>query len=102
MKVLAAHFGGYDCWVGVEKHLIGRDILFDTAYIFKSDDGTKYLPDDDIVRMIEAHSSEKVLFGTDYPFRRQDVEIANLIGLDLDDADKKAILGGNAARVLGV
>ncbi len=101
MKVLAAHFGGYGCWEGVEKHLIGRDILFDTAYIFKSDDGTKYLPDDDIVRMIEAHGSDKVLFGTDYPFRRQDVEIANLIGLDLDDVDKERILGGNAARVLG-
>ncbi len=102
MKVLAAHFGGYGCWEGVEKHLLGREILFDTAYIFKSDDGTKYLPDDDIVRMIEAHGSEKVLFGTDYPFRRQDVEISNLLGLDLDDTDKERILGGNAARVLGV
>ncbi|NOR48326.1 MAG: amidohydrolase family protein [Methanosarcinaceae archaeon] len=102
MKVLAAHFGGYGCWEEVEKHLVGREILFDTAYIFKSDDGTKYLPDDDIVRMIEAHGSEKVLFGTDYPFRRQDVEIANLIGLDLDDVDKERIFGGNAARVLGV
>ena len=101
MKVLAAHFGGYDCWTGVEKHLLGRDILFDTAYIFKSGDGTKYLPADEIVRMVEAHGSEKVLFGTDYPFRRQDVEIANLLGLDLDDPDKRAILGENAARVFG-
>ncbi|MBW6471209.1 MAG: amidohydrolase family protein [Methanosarcinaceae archaeon] len=102
MKVLAAHFGGYDCWAGVEKYLIGRDILFDTAYIFKSDDGTKYLPDDEIVRMVEAHGSEKILFGTDYPFRRQDIEIANLIGLDLDDSDKERILGENAAQVFGV
>ncbi len=102
MKVLAAHFGGYGCWEGVEKHLLGRDILFDTAYIFKSNDETKYLPDDEIVRLVEAHGSEKVLFGTDYPFRRQDVEIANLLGLDLDDTDKERILGGNAARVFGL
>ncbi|MDF1532956.1 MAG: amidohydrolase family protein [Methanosarcinaceae archaeon] len=102
MKVLAAHFGGYDCWVGVEKHLLGRDILFDTAYIFRSDDGTKYLPDDEIVRMVEAQGSDKILFGTDYPFRRQDIEIANLIKLDLDDSDKERILGENAAQVFGV
>lgn len=102
MKVLAAHFGGYDCWDGVEKHLLGRDILFDTAYIFNSSDGAKYLPADEIVRLVEAHGSEKILFGTDYPFRRQDVEIANLLGLDLDDSDKRAILGENAARMFGI
>lgn len=102
MKVLAAHFGGYGCWEGVERYLIGRDILFDTAYIFKSDDGSKFLSDDEIVRLVEAHGSEKVLFGTDYPFRRQDVEIANLLGLDMDDSDKERILGENAARVLGI
>ena len=48
------------------------------------------------------HGAERVLFGSDWPWARQDGDLAMLDALPLTPAEIQAIRGGNAARLLGV
>lgn len=43
----------------------------------------------------------RVLFGTEYPLQAPAVELSKVAALDLDPADRQAVLGGNARRILG-
>jgi predicted TIM-barrel fold metal-dependent hydrolase len=44
-----------------------------------------------------------VLFGTDIPFREDiDLQLQDLEALQLNDAERRAIDAGNAARLLGI
>lgn len=54
-------------------------------------------------RIVEEAPRERVVFGTDWPFYHQGVGLAKvLIATDGDDAARKAVLYGNAARLLGL
>ena len=51
-----------------------------------------------VARLIGA---DHLLFATDYPLRDQRRELARLATVDLNDTERAAILGGNAARLFG-
>jgi predicted TIM-barrel fold metal-dependent hydrolase len=51
---------------------------------------------------MEAHGFGRILFGTDYPFRDQRKEVANIQGLDIDDRHKALVLGENAAALFNI
>lgn len=101
LKVVAAHMGGHRCWDEVEQHLLGRDVYLDTAYVFPIP-GHEHITVERIVDMMEVHGFDRILFGTDYPFRDQGREVANIQGLDIDEGHKDMILGGNAAALFNV
>ncbi|MFA5843873.1 MAG: amidohydrolase family protein [Coriobacteriia bacterium] len=95
MRVVLAHMGGYMWWDEVEAHLLGRDVFFDTAYTLG------HLPDERFVRMVEAHGSQRVLFGSDGPWTDAAEEVAHIRSLGLSSETCEAVLGGNAERLLG-
>ena len=96
MKFIAAHLGGHRMWDEAEEHLLGRDLYFGASYIFGQ------LAPARIARMIRSHGSDKILFGSDFPFAHQGKDIQSVMQLDLTQEEKEKILGGNAARLLGL
>ena len=56
-----------------------------------------------LVRMIRAHGTDKVLFGSDSPWtsQKEDVEVFRNLG-SLTDLEKEQIFSGNARKLLGI
>jgi len=92
--VVAAHFGGYIIWREVVDHLCGRDIYFDTSYCARK------MPPPWAKEIIQAHGTQRILFGTDLPWvdPLDEIEFVRLVSAD--GVMAKEILGGNAARLL--
>ena len=95
LTVIAAHMGGYKCWEDVQRYLVCRDVYFDTSYSLAD------LGPEAMTALIQAHGAERILFGTDSPWTDQSAELAAIRALPFSEAEIEAILGGNAARLLG-
>lgn len=93
--VVLAHMGGWRLWREVEAELAGSTFFFDTSYCAAD------LPAEDFRRLIRKHGAQRVLFGSDSPWEDQAVSAAGVRALGLEPAEEAAILGGNAARLLG-
>ena len=95
-RVIIAHIGGYRLWDQVEEMLVGGDAYFDLSY------GIRDLPREQLYRIITHHGADKILFGSDYPWRDPaDVDRA-LSELPLTEEQFSLIRSGNARRLLGL
>ena len=94
--IVAAHLGGHAQWDDVERYLVGRNIYLDTSM------GFSYYPHDQFVRIVRAHGADKILFASDSPWSSAGEEMEALRALPLTQEEKEKILGGNAARLLGL
>ncbi len=94
ITLVAAHMGGHALWRDVEEVLLGLPLYIDTSY------SHYVLRDDGMTRMIKKHGADRVLFGSDSPWKRADDDIRTIMGLDLPLEDKEAILYRNAAELL--
>jgi len=54
----------------------------------------------DMERIIKKHSSDRVLFGSDSPWKREDIEIEMINALDLPKEDIDNILYRNALSLI--
>ncbi len=95
-KIIAAHMGGFEYWDDVERCLIGEDLYLDTSYSLHKMDREQF------VRMVDRHGYERVLFATDSPWGDQSNEVKRLRSMPLTDDAKNAIMGVNAAKLLGL
>lgn len=96
LKLVAAHFGGWNMWDEVSEKLVGTPIYFDTAFV--ADFIDKGLMTD----IIKAHGAEKILFGSDCPWEDPAHTLEFLRSLDIDREDLNKICGDNAAGLLGI
>lgn len=94
LKLVAAHMGGHALWRDVEETLLGLPLYIDTSY------SHYVLQDEGMVRMIKKHGADRVLFGSDSPWKRADDDVRTIMGFDLPLEDKEAILYKNAAALL--
>lgn len=88
-KIVAAHLGGYKMWGDVEEYLVGREIYFDLSYVFGHIDLSQ------ANRIMRSHGLNKILYGSDFPFARQERDINVVMGLDISQEDKENILNRN-------
>lgn len=97
MTIVAAHMGGWLSWEAVRAHLLGRfeNVWMETSF------AAGFMEADALAELIRAQGVDKVLFGTDSPWADQGEELARIRALPLEAAELTAILGGNAARLLG-
>ncbi len=96
LTAVLAHMGGYRQWKQVTCELLGRDCYLDTSYALG------HMPDDDFLDMVQRHGAERVLFGSDSPWDDMKAQLERCRALPLPPDDRDAILGGNAARLLGL
>lgn len=95
-RTILAHMGGLGLWNDVETLLAGTDLLFDTSFCYE------HLPPDDLLRLIRAHGADKILLGSDSPWESQSQALETIDRIPLTAAERTAILGGNAMRLLGL
>jgi len=96
LKLVAAHLGGWRVWEQVARELVGAPVFLETSF------SLEMCPRDLLERIIRTHGADKILFGTDSPWTDQAENVALLRGLDfLSEVQREAILGFNAARLLG-
>ncbi len=94
LKLITTHLGSWQQWDEVETYLIGKPIYMETSF------SVKYLNHDQLRRMILAHPSDYVLFGTDSPWTDQAAEIESFEKLGLPEALLEKIFYKNAKKLL--
>ena len=100
VRVIAAHWGG-----GLPFHALMpevRAVLNEGRLLFDSA-ASKYLYDPPVFATVAGLAgSEHVAWGSDYPLRSMVVDRADAAAAMTDDALRAAVMGGNAARFLGI
>lgn len=95
--VVAAHMGG--CWAFAE---VERFLLSDERVCFDTSFSLGHIPVPVMRRMILKHGASRVLLGSDSPWSPIEGEIGLVRTMNLGEDDERAVLGGNAARLLGL
>ena len=94
--VIAAHWGGVNCNEDVVKYLCGKNVYFDVSF------GYSMMPKYYAQKIMELHTPDKMLFGTDTPWHTADMEKRLLGSLGLSDEDMDKITHKNAQKLLGL
>jgi len=94
LQVVATHMGGYKHWDAVEKHLMGRQVYLETSF------GLGVMPDKRFAAMVRGHGVDKVLFGSDSPWRPQDKDLNRLASCGLSENEVDQIRYENAVKLL--
>lgn len=95
-KLVLAHMGGWKLWDEVEESVVGKDVFLDMAFVHD------YMAKEQFCRIVQNHGADRVLFGTDSPWSKQQEVVAWLRDLALPNEDKEKIYGRNAMDLLGM
>lgn len=96
LPLIATHIGAWEDWDEVERHLIGHPIYVDTAH------SLQFMPHERGRELLSAHPTAYILFGSDSPWSDQLEALAEIRALEMGCEWERAVLGGNAARLLAL
>jgi predicted TIM-barrel fold metal-dependent hydrolase len=96
LKLVAAHLGGWQDWELAERELLGSPVCLDVS------DCLDTMPRGQAVRFLEGHPPDCLLFGSDSPWVDQAEALRDPLLARLPADRREALLGGNAARLLGL
>ncbi len=94
LHVVATHLGGWYDWLNVARHLLGRDVWIETSMSLAD------LSPAVARAMLLAHRPDRLLFGTDSPWRSPAAELALWRSLDLPPSLLDAAFSQNALALL--
>jgi uncharacterized protein len=95
LKIIAAHLGGWQVWDEVARCLLGRPIYLETSFSIREAKTSEFR------QILDNHSPDYFLFGTDSPWLDQKEELDAWKELDIPDKFKEKIFLKNAERLLG-
>lgn len=95
-KLVLAHYGGWKMWDEVEELLVGENVYFDTSFT------QGYIEEEQFLRILKNHGSEKILFATDSPWSGQRESLEWIRSMGIPEGELEAILHENAERVLQI
>ncbi|MBR3289961.1 MAG: amidohydrolase [Clostridia bacterium] len=95
-RIILAHLGGYTQLDEVAAYLAGEPVYLDVSFALPR------VEPEAVLRLIRAHGADRILFGSDCPWGDQADFVARMRALPLSDAEREAIMGGNAKRILGL
>ncbi|MHB1483991.1 MAG: amidohydrolase family protein [Saccharofermentanales bacterium] len=97
LTVIAAHFGGWDCWEEAASLLCGQpDLYVDCSSSLYA------LTPEKARKIIRLYGADRVLFGSDYPMWSPKDEMDRFRALGLTFEEERLILYENAAGVIGI
>ena len=96
LRFIAAHLGGWRQWGGALENVLGKEVFLDTSILIHN------FEDEAPQRLLREHPADKLLFATDWPWLSvtDGIRFVRKAGLQAQQED--AILGGNAATLLGL
>ena len=97
LTLVCAHWGG-----GLPFYELMPEVRAACANVYYDTAASVYLYDDAIYRVAEACAPGKVLFGSDYPLVKPGRYVKRIRALGLAPDVEAALLGGTAARLLGL
>lgn len=107
-----AHMGGWKNWNEVPEYLADTKVYIDTAFstgFIKpradshwNESELAMLDTAQFMKLFDAFSAERILFGTDSPWSSQGESLEFIEKLPINDIDKSKILGGNAASIIKI
>lgn len=102
LKLILAHLGNgfWDQTIEIADKYHG--VMFDTAIAISQIKSPNTLDDAGAVDMIRTIGSDRILFGSDYPWINPLKDIERIKNLDITEEDKKLILGGNAEKLFNL
>ena len=98
LKLVLAHLGGLRMWDAVRDHLLaaGENVYFDTAYV------SFYMGGEEMAELIRDIGTDRVVFGSDYPWEEPGRAAEIIRDLGLSEAEEDVIFFSNAAELLGL
>lgn len=96
MKLVLAHFGGFEMYDEVYEKLAGKPVYFDTSFVLSETD------DKSFKKMLLRHGADKILFATDSPWSNAKCDIQKIKSFELDKETEDKIFYKNAVRLLGL
>ncbi|MDR0315213.1 MAG: amidohydrolase family protein [Oscillospiraceae bacterium] len=94
--VVAAHMGGVMFWYETYEKLAGTKIYLDTSFSYG------VVPPQLAKSLIEKHTAQRILFGSDMPWSASGNEIVYIKSLDLSKTQEDLIFYKNACKLLNI
>jgi hypothetical protein len=96
LRLMVSHFGGWLDWEEASRILIGAPVDIEISM------AVGFCAPELIKEMLMRHPQDRLYFGSDWPWSQYGVTLPFLDACGLDPARKEALMGGNAARWLGL
>lgn len=102
LKLILAHLGNgfWDQTIEIADKF--PQVMFDTAIAISYIDNPTTLGDEEAKDLIRTIGSDRILFGSDYPWINPAKDIERIKSLNICEKDKKLILGENAVKLFNL
>lgn len=96
IKVIAAHFGGYQVWERAYEAYKPETCLFDIS------SSIMFMEKELIFKFFDKFGIENFFWGTDFPSQDHEIELNRFFELGLSEEQNRMLLGENFAKVMGI